>query len=88
VVAYARDADLLVHEVYDPEDDAKRAHAFGHSTAAEAGRVAREAAGAKRLILPRFRSGCLVDPAELAAEAASAFGGPVETACDLDVFDF
>ena len=38
VVEHARDADLLVHEAYGLEDGAERAHAFGHSTAAEAGR--------------------------------------------------
>ncbi len=36
VVEYARDADLLLHEAYGLEDVAKQAHAFGHSTAAEA----------------------------------------------------
>ena len=87
VIAYAMDADLLVHEAYGLEDDAKRAHAFGHSTSAEAGRVARES-GAKRLILTHLRASRFVDPAELAAEAGDAFGGPVVVARDLDAFDF
>ncbi len=87
VVEHARNADLLVHEAYGPEDDAKWAYAFGHSTAPEAGRIARTA-GAKRLVLTHFRASRFVDPAELAAEAASAFGGPVEAARDLDAFDF
>jgi len=87
VAANAREADLLVHEAYGLEDDAKRAHAFGHSTAAEAGRVAREA-GAKRLVLTHLRASRFVDPAELAAEAASAFGGPLKAARDLDAFGF
>lgn len=87
VVEYARGADLLVHEAYGLEDDAKRAQAFGHSTAAEAGRVARDA-GARRLVLTHFRSGRFVDPAQLAAEAEAAFGAPVEIARDLDAFDF
>jgi ribonuclease BN (tRNA processing enzyme) len=87
VVDYARATDLLIHEAYGLEDDAKRAHAFGHSTAAEAGRVAREA-GAERLVLTHLRASRFVDPAELAAEAASAFGGPVEAARDLDAFHF
>jgi ribonuclease BN (tRNA processing enzyme) len=38
IVEHARNADLLVHEAYGPEGDAKWAHAFGHSTAAEATR--------------------------------------------------
>ncbi len=87
VVEHARDADLLVHEAYGLENDVERAHAFGHSTAAEAGRVAREA-GVRRLALTHLRSDRFVDPVELAAEAASAFGGPVEVARDLDAFDF
>jgi ribonuclease Z len=87
VVGYARGADLLVHEAYGLGDDTKQAHAFGHSTAAEAGRVARHA-GVGRLVLTHFRSGRCVDPEQLKAEAASAFGGPVEAAWDLDAFDF
>jgi ribonuclease Z len=87
VVEYARGADLLVHEAYGLEDDAERAHAFGHSTAAEAGRVARES-GVRRLVLTHFRSERLVDPGRLVAEASSAFGSPVEEARDLAAFDF
>jgi|SRR5215210_1923624 len=86
-VEYARDADLLIHDVYSLEGGAEQAHAFGHSTAAEAGRVAREA-GAKRLVLTHFRASRFVVPGELAAEAKAAFGGPVAAARDLDAFDF
>ena len=42
VVEYAKDADLLIHEAYGSGDEAKQAHAFGHSAAADAGRVARD----------------------------------------------
>ena len=87
VVKHAKGADLLVHEAYASDGDAERAHALGHSTAAEAGRIARES-GAKRLILTHFRASRFADPEELAAEAASAFGGPVEAARDPDAFDF
>ena len=87
VVRYARGADLLVHEAYGLEDDTKRAHALGHSTAAEAGRAGRDA-GARRLVLTHFRSGHLVNTKELVAEASSALGGPVEAAHDLDAFEF
>lgn len=87
VVRYAEGADLLIHEAYGPEAGAERAHAFGHSTAAEAGEVAREA-GVGRLVLTHFRASRFVDPADLVAEASSAFGGPVEAARDLDAFDF
>jgi ribonuclease BN (tRNA processing enzyme) len=46
------------------------------------------AAGARRLVLTHFRASRFADPEELADEAASAFGGPVEAARDLDAFDF
>ena len=88
VVEHAKDADLLVHEAYGLEDDAERAHAFGHSTAAEAGRAAREA-GVGRLVLTHLRSERFVDPEKLKAEAARASGGTVvEVARDLATFDF
>jgi ribonuclease BN (tRNA processing enzyme) len=87
VVEYARDADLLIHDVYSLEGGAEQAHTFGHSTAAEAGRVAREA-GAKLLVLTHLRASRFVVPGELAAEAKAAFGGPVAAARDLDAFDF
>jgi ribonuclease Z len=87
LVENAREAELLIHEAYGPEDDAERAHAIGHSTASEAGRAAR-AAGVRRLVLTHFRASRFVAPKELAAEAASTFGNPVEAAVDLDTFDF
>ena len=87
VVEYAKDADLLIYEAYGSEDDARQAHAFGHSTAADAGRVARDA-GVRRLVLTHFRSGNFVDPTQLAAEAQAVFDGPVEVSRDLDAFDF
>jgi ribonuclease Z len=87
VVEGAREAELLIHEAYGPEDTAETAHALGHSAALEAGGAAR-AAGARRLVLTHFRASRFVDPGELAAEAASAFGAPVKAARDLDAFDF
>jgi ribonuclease Z len=87
VVEHARSSDLLVHEAFGLGNAAKRAHAFGHSTALEAGEAAR-AARVRRLILMHYRAGRLVDPAKLEAEAALVFGGPVEAARDLDIFDF
>ncbi|CAN5910206.1 hypothetical protein BH23ACT11_BH23ACT11_12710 [soil metagenome] len=87
VAEYARGVDLLVHEVYASEDSEQQAHAFGHSTATEAERVAREA-GAERLVLTHFRASRYANPLELAAEAKAAFGGPVEAAHDLEAFDF
>ncbi len=87
VVENAREAELLIHEAYGPAGEAERAHALGHSAASEAGEVAR-AAGAKRLVLTHFRASRFANPKELVAEAATAFGGPVEAARDLDAFDF
>ena len=87
VVRYAKGADLLVHEAYGPESGAEQAHAFGHSTAAEAGRAAGEAE-VGRLVLTHLRANRHTVPEELTTEAASAFGGPVAAARDLDAFDF
>ena len=87
VIRYAKGADLLVHEAYGPESGAEQAHDFGHSTAAEAGRVASEAE-VGRLVLTHLRANRHTVPEELTTEAASAFGGPVAAARDLDAFDF
>ena len=87
VVESARRAELLIHEAHGPAAEADTAHLMGHSTATEAGEIAREA-GVGRLILTHFREARYADPEKLAAEAASAFGGPVEAARDLDTFEF
>lgn len=87
VARHARGADLLIHEAYGLDRDAATAHGFGHSSAADAGRAARDA-GARRLILTHFRASQYVDPAALVAEAATVFGGPVEAAHDLLALDF
>jgi ribonuclease Z len=85
VVEHARNADLLVHEAYGSEDAAEWAQAFCHSSAAEAGRIARDSM-AKRLALTHSRASRFADPEQLAAAAALAFGGSVEAAHDLDAF--
>jgi ribonuclease Z len=67
----ARDADLLVHEATYTSDMADEAVERGHSTAAEAARVARDAGVARLLIThysPRYE-----DPEPLLAEARSVF---------------
>ena len=87
VVRYAKGAGLLVHEAYGLDNGAEQAHLFGHSTAAEAGRAAREA-GVGRLVLTHLRAGRHVSYEELAAEAEEAFGGPVSVARDLDAYGF
>ena len=83
----ASGADLLVHDAYGPKDAAEQAHAMGHSTATDAGEAAR-AAGVRRLVLTHLRSSRFVDPEALAAEAETAFGGPVRAAQDLDTIEF
>ncbi len=80
-LALARDADLLVCEATFATADAGLAVAYGHLTAAEAGRLAAEA-GARRLLLTHF-SQRYQDVSQLAEEAAGAFTGDVVTAVDL-----
>ncbi|MDY6876814.1 MAG: MBL fold metallo-hydrolase [Chloroflexota bacterium] len=78
VVTLARGADVLIHEA------AK--NTLGHSSAAQAGEVARRA-GAGRLVLIHYR------PApwrydHWLEEATTAFGGPVELAQDFGEYVF
>ena len=87
VVEWARGADLLAHDTYGPQSAAEKAHAMGHSTAAEAGEAAR-AAGVSRLVLTHLASSQAVDIEALVAEAAASFGGPVDAAQDLTTLDF
>jgi ribonuclease Z len=87
VLESARRAELLIHEVHGPAAEAETAHLMGHSTATEAGEIAR-AAGVDRLVLTHFREERFANPEGLAAEAASTFKGPVKAARDLDTFEF
>ena len=78
VVALARDADVLIHEA------AKET--LGHSSAAQAGEIARRA-GAGRLVLIHYRLGPWQYERWL-EEAATTFGGPVELAQDFGEYVF
>jgi len=49
----ARDVDLLIHEATYTEEFAAEAQQYGHSTAAQAARTARDA-GARRLLITHF----------------------------------
>jgi ribonuclease Z len=82
--ALADQADMLVCESTFAGTEAGLAREYGHLTAGQAGRIAAES-GARLLVLThfsqRYHSG---DDRRLADEAASAFGGQVVLARDLD----
>jgi ribonuclease Z len=75
-VELARDADLLIHEATFAQVDEALAVRATHSTAAMAGRVAREA-GVRRLLIthfsPRYFPGNQTEPDDLLREARAVF---------------
>jgi ribonuclease Z len=72
VIEASRGADLLIHEATFSGEEQERARETGHSTAAEAARVALEA-GARRLALTHISSRYNRDASELLAEAKAVF---------------
>ena len=77
----ARNADLLVIESTFLSEDAELATGFGHLTAAQAGRIAREGR-VRRLVLTHF-SQRYRDPQRAVDEAAAVFDGDIVMAHDL-----
>jgi ribonuclease Z len=80
-VEAARGADLLVHEATFGDAEQARAEETKHSTAREAGRVARQA-GVSRLVLTHLSTRYDQDPSPLLEQAAEEFPGEVAVAHD------
>jgi ribonuclease Z len=83
VVAAAERADLLIHDATFAEDERGRARSTGHSTAREAGEVARRA-DAERLALVHVSSRYAGDATPLEREARAAFGDGARVPDDGD----
>lgn len=77
----AAGTDLLIMEATRPREE----RLAGHSSAAEAGELAARA-GAKRLLLIHVLAENPREESELTADAAKAFGGPVEIAEDMESY--
>lgn len=77
----AKDADVLIHESTFSDDEQERALETRHSTAREAGRVARDA-NVRRLILTHLSSRHDTDPSRLLQQAKDEFKGMVDVAAD------
>jgi ribonuclease BN (tRNA processing enzyme) len=80
LIEAAQGADVLIHEAGGLDEHRAEVHRQGHSTAGDAGRAAR-AAAVGRLVLTHMPAEVLVAP--MLAEAADAFGRPVELASDF-----
>jgi ribonuclease Z len=78
VIRLAEGVDLLIHEATGAE--------FGHSSASQAGSVARQAEAGK---LALIHYSTLIEPGNhLVQQAEASFGGPVVLAKDLMEFEF
>lgn len=70
-IKLARDVDLLIHEATYTEELTEEAHDYGHSTAAQAASIARDA-GARRLLITHY-STRYPDVTPLVEEARAIF---------------
>ena len=70
-----------MHECTFGDGEAARAVETTHSTAREAGRMAREG-GVARLVLTHLSTRYDTEPGPLLAQAAEEFDGPIEVARD------
>ncbi len=77
IAALAEGADVLIHEATWLHEEAARAAADGHTTARQAGELARRA-GVARLFLCHFHADLHGRLDALRREAEQAFGGAVE----------
>ena len=82
LAAAAQGADLLIHEALSTEADKEGTDRRGHSTAAEAARIA-ALAGAKQLILTHIDTPFHRDTQPLLDEARPVYDGPISVAEDL-----
>ena len=78
----AQGADLLIHEALSTHHDQEGTNRRGHSTAAEAARIAAQA-GVAALVLTHIDTGFHFDPQPLIAEARRYYDGPISLAHDL-----
>jgi ribonuclease Z len=81
LVEASEGADVLVHEATFSDDEQARALETRHSTAREAGRVAKDG-HVRRLILTHLSSRHDVDPRPLLEQAREEFGGALDIAWD------
>jgi ribonuclease BN (tRNA processing enzyme) len=80
---FARDTDLLLIEASVTEDDAAQGGERGHLTPREAGEHGRRA-GARRLVLTHVSDE--LDAERAVAQAAAAYGAPVELAAERAIY--
>ena len=78
----AQGATVLIHEVLSTESDKEGARRRGHSTAAEAARIAAQA-GVSQLIITHIDSPFHLNTQPLVDEARQIYDGPISVANDL-----